>query len=81
MVSVIKACYIDQYKIFLVFSDKKEGIIDLKSIITKDHRPIFTELSNLEKFKKFKLEADTVVWENGLDLAPEFLYKNVKLSK
>jgi hypothetical protein len=77
MIQVTKATYIDQYKIFLVFNNKKEGVVDLKAIITKDNRPIFHELTNLEKFKKFKVEADTIVWENGLDLAPEFLYENL----
>lgn len=78
MIQVIKAHYIEDYKIQLVFNDRKKGIIDLKAIIMKDHRLIFNELSDIDKFKKFKLEADTIVWENGCDLAPEFLYHNLK---
>jgi hypothetical protein len=65
----------NEYKIYLVFNNHKEGVVDLKTIITKDHRPIFIELSNIEKFK---VEADTVVWENGMDLAPEFLYEKLE---
>jgi Domain of unknown function (DUF4160)/Protein of unknown function (DUF2442) len=36
----------------------------------------------LEKFKKFRVdpELQTIVWENGADLAPEFLYENMKVS-
>lgn len=77
MIHVLKARYVNQYKIYLIFSNHKEGVVDLKSVITNDHRPIFTELSNIEKFKKFKVESDTVVWENGMDLAPEFLYERL----
>ena len=79
MIHILKAHYVNQYKIYLVFSNHKEGIVDLKAVITKDHRPIFIELSNIEKFKKFKVEADTIVWENGMDLAPEFLYEKLEI--
>lgn len=81
MIQVMQARYVAQYKIYLVFNNHKEGIVDLKAVITQDHRPILSELSNIEKFKKFKVEADTVVWENGLDLAPKFLYENLELTK
>lgn len=78
MIQVLEARYIDQYKIYLVFNDHKEGVVDLQSVITKDYRPIIAELINIDKFKKFKVEFDTVVWENGLDFAPEFLYEKLE---
>lgn len=78
MIQVKQARYIDQYKIYLVFNNHKEGVVDLKAVVIKDHRPVFTELSSIEEFKKFRVEADTIVWENGLDLAPEFLYENLR---
>jgi len=80
MIQVTEARYIDQYKIYLVFNDHREGIVDFKAVITKDHRPIIAELINIDKFKKFKVEADTIVWENGLDFAPEFLYEKLELN-
>lgn len=77
MIHVIEARYVSDYKIHIVFSDKTEGIVDLQDII-QDHRPLFKELADIKKFKKFKVDLDTVVWENGLDLAPEFLYSKIK---
>lgn len=71
---VTKASYIKDYQIHLVFNDKKSGVVDLSKTIKNDHRPIFKELMNLAAFKKFKVDMDTVVWDNGLDLAPKFLY-------
>lgn len=71
---VEKAKYVDEYKMFIKFNDWKEGIIDLKNVVLKDKRPIFKNLQKVDKFKKFKVDMDTIVWENGLDLAPEFLY-------
>jgi len=81
MIHVTDAKYVDGYKIHLKFSDQKEGILDLKNVIFNDHRSIFKELIDLQKFKKFKIAADTIVWENGLDLAPEFLHEKMLASE
>lgn len=78
MIFVENAKYIDGYKIELFFSNNEHGVIDLHDIINKDHRPIFRELQDVNKFRQFKVDMDTIVWENGLDLAPEFLYRNIR---
>ena len=77
MIYITKADYISDYKIRLAFSDHKEGIVDLKDVLANDHRSVFKSLLDIEKFKRFKVEMYTLVWENGLDLAPEFLYKKI----
>ena len=80
MVYVVEAKYIQDYKIQVRFNDQKEGIVDLKEIITQDPRAVFHELTDLNLFKNFRVDMDTVVWENGLDLAPEFLYDQIKIT-
>ena len=74
MIEISKAKQVGDYQIELVFNNKKKGVVDLKNTIFTDHRDIFKELKDLNKFKKFKIEFDTLSWENGLHLAPEFLY-------
>ena len=74
MNSVISAKYLTDYKIELVFDDGKRGVVDLAQTLENDHRKIFKELLDKKKFSDFRVDADTVVWKNGLDLAPEFLY-------
>ena len=74
MLWITKAVYCQDYKIDLHFNDGKNGIVDLRDTILQDKRPIFQKLRDREHFKKFKVDMDTLVWENGLDLAPEFLY-------
>ena len=74
MIEISKAKQVGDYQIELVFNNNKKGVVDLKNTIFTDTRDIFKELKDLDKFKKFKIEFDTLSWENGLDLAPEFLY-------
>jgi hypothetical protein len=74
MVWVVKADYLGGYRLRLTFNDGTEGQADLKEIMFSDTRELFKELQDVSKFGAFRVEMDTVVWENGLDLAPEFLY-------
>jgi len=61
-------------KISITFNNGESGIIDLKEVICNDKRAIFMELVDVAKFRQFRVDFDTIVWRNGLDLAPEFLY-------
>jgi hypothetical protein len=74
MILVNDASYVSDYKISVIFNNNTNKIIDLYDTIKSDHREIFHELMDKEKFKDFTIAMDTVVWKNGLDIAPEFLY-------
>ena len=38
-------------------------------------------MKDIDEFKKVRVAFDTIEWENGLDLDPEFLYeKSVKMN-
>ncbi len=74
MIFVTDAQYEGGYKLRVGFNDRRVGVVDLEDTLRTDHRAIFRELQDVEKFKKFRVDMDTVVWDNGLDLAPEFLY-------
>ena len=80
MVWVTEAKYLEGYKVWLRFSDGLEGAVDLEPTLQGDSRPIFQALLNLDEFKRFRVDMDTLVWENGLDLAPEFLHALLKNS-
>jgi len=76
---VIEAKYLYDYAIWLRFNDGIEGEIDLSKELEGE---IFGPLKDLQKFKSFKIDPilGTIVWENGADLAPEFLYENVRIA-
>ena len=70
---VVSAEYAGDYKIKVKFNDSTTGIADFKETIYTDHLDIIRELKDLNKFRDFTVEAFTIVWGNGLDLAPEFI--------
>lgn len=72
------ARYLHDYVIWLRFNNGAEGEIDLKDELEGE---MFEPLKNLEVFKNFRVdpEIETLVWTNGADFAPEFLYEKVKV--
>jgi hypothetical protein len=76
---VTDAKYLRDYVIWLRFNDGAEGEVDLGAELEGE---VFGPLKDLEQFKKFRVdpELDTIVWDNGADLAPEFLRAQIKAS-
>ena len=62
------------YRIAVAFEDGTHGEIDLESELWGE---IFEPLRDPDQFRSFRLDPDlqTIVWPNGADLAPEFLYE------
>ena len=60
--------------LWLRFHDGLEGSVDLSRELWG---PMFEPLRNPELFDQVMVdpELETVVWPNGADLAPEFLYR------
>jgi hypothetical protein len=73
MPRVIDARHAGGYRVWLRFADGLSGEIDLEKELWG---PVFEPLKDVAEFAKvrFDPEADTIVWPNGADLAPEFLY-------
>ena len=78
---ITEARYIKDFQIEIVFNDNKKGVVDLKNIIENDSRSIFQELKDKTKFSQIRVDMDTIIWQNGLDLAPEFLYKMIQYTE
>ncbi len=53
-------------------------MVDLKDEL---YGEVFEPMKAMEKFKAFKVDAvlGTIVWDNGADFAPEFLYEKLKV--
>ena len=76
---VIDARYVADHVVWLRFRDGTAGEIDLRSAL---EGPVFEPLLDLETFRRFQThpEFHTLVWENGADLAPEFLHDSIRIT-
>lgn len=71
-----EAKYQGDYRIRLKFADGMEGEVDLEKELWGE---MFQTLKDKSRFSEFFLsnELDTIVWPNGADFAPEFLYQQL----
>ena len=68
---IIKACYLDHYRVKLWFNNGDIRIVDLKdSLIGQAFQP----LHDINYFKKFRIHLNTIEWPNEVDFAPEYLH-------
>ncbi|MCX7001378.1 MAG: DUF2442 domain-containing protein [Candidatus Sumerlaeota bacterium] len=71
---VIDASYLGGYKLRIRFEDEEERVVDLSKHLDG---PVFDPLKNLTFFKQFAVnhDIDTIIWPNGADFSPDFLYE------
>lgn len=70
MLHVDRAEYLGGHRIRLEFDDGFVGVVDLAGRLSG---PVFRPLEDVEVFRRFTLAGRTLAWENGADLAPEYL--------
>ena len=78
MIHVTDARPLGGYRLRGRFPDASEGEIDLGELVLNDKRPIVVALRDPAVFAAMRVDMDTVVWENGFDLAPEYLHARAK---
>ena len=76
---VVDVKYVRDHVIWVKFNDGIDGEVDLSSELEGE---VFGPLKDKTLFKTVKVDPlmQTVLWDNGADLAPEFLYDNLKIS-
>jgi hypothetical protein len=72
---VVKARYIEDYKVMVEFEDGHSGIVDFSQYPQKGG--VFAQFSDLSFFKQFSVSKTlgTLVWDGQIDIAPETLYE------
>ena len=71
-IEVIKAEYIEGYKLLLLFNNGEKRVVDLSNSLKG---AVYAPLKDINYFKRFSIKFNTVEWENGADFAPEYLYE------
>lgn len=68
---VVAAIHVRDFIVHATFDDGTEKNVDISKWFKG---PVFEPLKNPKTFKKFFIEAGTLAWPNGVDIAPEALY-------
>lgn len=66
--SIIKAEYIDGYRLNILFSDSTSQIIDFGPFLTNHPHPQHNKYRITSNFKRFKIESGNLVWGQDWDL-------------
>src|SRR6476619_1370160 len=69
--AVVKATYAADYVLALEFDDGTRQLVDISRCF---RGPVFKPLQRQSYFNRFFIDASTVAWPNGADIAPEALY-------
>jgi len=66
--------YISEYRLQLTFKDDTTKYVDMKPYLDGE---IFEPLKDINYFRTVSVnpDIDTIVWENGADFSPDFLYE------
>ncbi len=66
--------YLRDYELEVVFEDNCRKRVDLRPYLSGE---IFEPLKEMNYFKSVKVSPDieTIYWDNGADLSPDFLYQ------
>ena len=75
---VIGARHVSKFIVSTRFDDGTEKSIDISQWFKG---PVFEPLKDPKFFKRFFIEAGTLCWPNGVDIAPEALYSARESSK
>ncbi len=73
---LLEVKYKGEYRLWLRFSDGVEGEVDFEKELWGE---VFQPLKDKARFAELSLdkELETIVWPNGADFAPEFLYQQL----
>jgi hypothetical protein len=66
--------YVSGHKLLLSFEDGSVRLVDLEHELDGE---IFEPLKDINYFKTAHVnpDLDTIVWDNGADMSPDFLYE------
>ncbi|WP_295878646.1 DUF2442 domain-containing protein [uncultured Thiohalocapsa sp.] len=65
----------EDFTLSLGFSTGASGTLDMKPYLDFG---VFRRLRDLDAFRTAHVAFDTVAWEGGIDLDPEFVYRKCK---
>ncbi|HEY3320434.1 MAG TPA: DUF2442 domain-containing protein [Planctomycetota bacterium] len=75
--AVIRVAPLADFTLAIGFDNGQEGTLDMKPYLGFG---AFAKLRNCELFKQVRIAFDTIEWDCGVDLDPEFVSKKCKFT-
>lgn len=66
----------ESYSLFMEFDNGERGVLDMKPFLDIG---VFQHLKDIHAFKRVHVAFDTVEWDSGIDLDPEFVYAKCQI--
>jgi len=68
----------EDYTLSIDFDNGESGTLDMKPFLDLG---VFRKIKNYNAFKQVRVAFDTVEWDSGVDLDPEFVYSKSQGNK
>jgi hypothetical protein len=65
----------EDYTLTVKFDNGEEGILDMKPILDFG---VFKRIKDNDAFRRVRVAFDTIEWDCGVDLDPEYIYARCK---
>ena len=65
----------EDFSLNVVLDNGEKRVLDMKPYLEFG---VFRKLRDYEKFKRARVSFDTIEWDEGVDLDPEFIYEKSK---
>lgn len=69
------------YRLAVTFMDGTNGIVDFSAVLTGKECGIFEALKDKAFFDQVRLDLGVVIWPNGADMDPGWMYEQIKMNK
>jgi len=75
--SVAKVVPGEDFTLAIAFDNGEEGVLDMKPHLGFG---VFQRIADYEYFKRVRVAFDTIEWDCGVDLDPEFVYAKCEMT-
>ncbi len=69
------------YKLAVTFQDGTQGVADFSTVLRASECGVYEALKDADFFGQARLELGAVIWPNGADLDPAWMYEQMKEDK
>ena len=70
-----------RYRLRVRFLDDLEGVVDMSRLVASPNAGVFAALADSEAFNRVFVALGAVCWPDGLDIAPDAIYAEIKASE